>query len=215
MQYSAAMKLLIVDDHVMVREGLAALLAQVEAGTTVLQASNGDEGLAVATGEAVLDAAFLDLAMPGGGIAAIRAFRERCPRLPIIVLSSSEDPADVRQALAAGALGYLPKSAGTQTMLSALRLVLSGEVYVPSLMLEAGNGNGPRNGGDGESGLTERQIAVLHQLCRGASNKEIARVLDISEKTIKAHITAIFRTLGVVNRLQAAAAARRLGLVQD
>jgi DNA-binding NarL/FixJ family response regulator len=206
------MKVLIVDDHTMVRQGLAALLAQAETGTTVLQASDGDEGLDIATREAALDAVFLDLMMPGGGIAAIRAFRDHLPLLPIIVLSSSEDPEHVRQALAAGALGYLPKSAGAQTMLSALRLVLAGEVYVPSLMLEASS---PRLGNDGAAGLTERQIAVLRELCRGASNKQIARTLNISEKTAKAHITAIFKALRVVNRLQAAAAARRSGLVKD
>jgi two-component system, NarL family, nitrate/nitrite response regulator NarL len=212
MRYSAAMKLLIVDDHAMVRQGLAALLAQAEAGTVVLQAPDGAEGLAIATREGALDAIFLDLAMPGGGIAAIRSFHEQLPQVPIVVLSSSEDPEDVRRALAAGALGYLPKSAGAQTMLSALRLVLAGEVYVPSLMLDAG---GSRPNGHGVAGLTERQIAVLRQICSGASNKEIARVLDISEKTCKAHITAIFKALRVVNRLQAAAAARRMGLVEN
>jgi two-component system nitrate/nitrite response regulator NarL len=206
------MKLLIVDDHAMVRQGLAALLAQAEAGTVVLQAADGEEGLAMASRETALDAVFLDLAMPGGGVAAIRAFREHRPDLPIIVLSSSEDPDDVRRTLAAGALGYLPKSAGAQTMLSALRLVLAGEVYVPSLMLDAANA---RPGSDGPAGLTERQIAVLRQICSGASNKEIARVLDISEKTAKAHITAIFKALRVVNRLQAAAAARRMGLIEN
>jgi two-component system nitrate/nitrite response regulator NarL len=147
--------------------------------------------------------------MPGGGMAAIRALAARRPLLPIIVLSSSEAPEDVRQALAAGAVGYLPKSAAAQTMLSALRLVLAGEIYVPPLMLDAG---GARPGGDG---LTQRQIAVLRLLCRGVSNKEIARDLGISEKTAKAHITAIFKALGAVNRLQAAAAARRAGLVEE
>ena len=155
------MKLLIVDDHAMVRQGLAALLAQAEAGTVVLQAPDGNEGLAIAMREGALDAVFLDLAMPGGGIAAIRSFREHLPLVPILVLSSSEDPEDVRRALAAGALGYLPKSAGAQTMLSALRLVLAGEVYVPSLMLEAGSA---RPSGEGATGLTERQIAVLRHI---------------------------------------------------
>lgn len=203
------MKLLIVDDHAMVREGLAALLNQ--AGATVLQAKSGAEGLERAGQESDLDAVFLDLAMPSGGVDGVRAFAAGHPSVPIIVLSSSEDPDDVRQSLAAGALGFLPKSANAQTMLSALRLVLAGEIYVPPLMLQA---TASKIGGDAH-GLTERQIAVLQQLCRGDSNKDIAATLNISEKTAKVHITAIFKALGVVNRLQAAAAARRLGLVAD
>lgn len=204
------MKLLIVDDHAMVREGLAALLNQ--SGATVLQARNGTEGLERAGQESALDAIFLDLAMPGGGVEGVRAFAASHPSVPIIVLSSSEDPDDVRQSLAAGALGFLPKSANAQTMLSALQLVLAGEVYVPPLMLHAAAVAKP---GDEAHGLTERQIAVLQQLCRGDSNKDISATLNISEKTTKAHITAIFKALGVVNRLQAAAAARRFGLVGD
>ena len=204
------MKLLIVDDHAMVREGLAALLKQ--SGATVLQARDGIEGLELARQESEIDAIFLDLAMPSGGAEGVRAFAASRPSVPIIVLSSSEDPDDVRQSLAAGALGFLPKSANAQTLLSALRLVLAGEVYVPPLMIHTANA---AKIGDHAHGLTERQIAVLQQLCRGDSNKDISAALDISEKTTKTHITAIFKALGVVNRLQAATAARRLGLVAD
>jgi two-component system, NarL family, nitrate/nitrite response regulator NarL len=202
------MKLLIVDDHAMVREGLAALLGHIEADAVVLQAGDGTEGLEIVAREADLDAVFLDLSMPGGGVAAIRAFSRQRPELPVVVLSSSEDPQDVRHALAAGARGYLPKSAGAQTMLSALRLVLAGEIYVPPLMVDATVGESPAS-------FTDRQIEVLRHLCRGASNKEIARNLAISEKTAKAHVTAIFRGLKVVNRMQAATAARRAGLIAD
>ena len=214
------MKLLIVDDHAIVREGLAALLLQWEAGATVLQASGGIEGLSLAEAHPDLDAVFLDLNMPGqGGVEAIHAFRKRCPQVPVIVLSSSEDPGDVRRAIRSGALGYVPKSANPQTMLSALRLVLSGETYLPLLMLESSPADAlpERNGAphDVGGGLTERQAEVLRHLCRGLSNKEISRALGLSEKTTKAHITAIFKTLGVVNRTQAVTAARRAGMVGE
>jgi DNA-binding NarL/FixJ family response regulator len=206
------MKLLIVDDHAILREGLAAMLRQTGPDTEVLQASDGAEGLRLAAAELDLDAVFLDLEMPGGGgMSAIPEFGRRRPEVPVIVLSSSEDPRDVRRALALGALGYVPKSSPPKTLLSALQLVLSGNIYVPPLMLEPGAA-APRASGAGAANgcaaLTERQLEVLRQIGRGLSNKEIARELGLSEKTVKAHVTAIFKTLNVVNRTQAASAAR-------
>jgi two-component system nitrate/nitrite response regulator NarL len=212
------MKLLIVDDHPVLREGLAALLQQASEQTEVLQACDDAAGLQVAERNPDLDAVFLDLNMPGaGGMPAIQECGRRRPDLPVIVLSSSEDPHDIRRALALGALGYIPKSASPRTILSALQLVLSGSVYVPPVMLSAvapepSQGAGP-HGPAALTHLTERQIEVLKQVCRGLSNKEISRELNLSEKTVKAHITAIFRTLNVVNRLQAAAIAREAALL--
>jgi two-component system, NarL family, nitrate/nitrite response regulator NarL len=210
------MKLLIVDDHAILREGLIALLRQFEQGADVLQASDTTEGLRLAEANPDLDAVFLDLNMPGqGGMEIIPVFAQRCPQLPVIVLSSSEDPDDVRLALKSGASGYVPKSASPRNILSALRFVLSGEIYVPPLMLDPGSvaANGPARVvlEPGER-LTERQTEVLRQLCRGLSNKEISRALELSEKTTKSHVTAIFKALGVVNRTQAAAAAKRAGI---
>ena len=208
------MKLLIVDDHAILREGLVALLRQFEQGTDVLQASDTAEGLRLVEAHPDLDAVFLDLSMPDqGGMEAIPVLAKRRPQLPVIVLSSSEDPGDVRRALKSGAGGYVPKSASPRNILSALRLVLAGEIYVPPLLLDvAADGPGQVPGGVGER-LTERQTEVLRQLCRGLTNKEISRSLELSEKTTKSHITAIFKALGVVNRTQAATAARRAGIV--
>jgi DNA-binding NarL/FixJ family response regulator len=213
------MKLLIVDDHAILREGLVALLQQFEQGANVLQASDTTEGLRLAEAHPDLDAVFLDLNMPDqGGMEIIPIFARRCPQLPVIVLSSSEGPSDVRLALKSGAFGYVPKSASPRNILSALRLVLSGEIYIPPLMLDLGpvvtDGSGRVAPEAGER-LTERQTEVLRQLCRGLSNKEISRALDLSEKTTKSHITAIFKALSVVNRTQAASAARRAGIVTD
>jgi two-component system nitrate/nitrite response regulator NarL len=211
----AAMKLLIVDDHPVLRAGLAAMLRQLGEDTEVLQACDAAQGLSAADTHADLDAVLLDLSMPGmDGMSAIREFGKRRPDVPVIVLSSSEDPNDVRRALASGALGYIPKSARPETFLSALRFVLQGNVYVPPLMLAAseaqrGSGAAPQ----ALSRLTERQVEVLKLLCRDLSNKEIGRALGLSDKTVKAHITAIFRTLNVVSRSQAVSAARRAELV--
>lgn len=208
------MKLLIVDDHAIVREGVAAMLRQAELGTEVLQASDGAEGVRLAAAHADIDAVFLDLRMPGAdGMSAVLEFGKCRPELPVIVLSSSEDPEDVRRALALGALGYVPKSALPQTLLSALRMVLGGDVYVPPLVLGAPEPVPSSRGADSRlAALTERQREVLRLLSEGLSNKEIGRTLSLSDKTVKAHITAIFRSLGVVNRTQAASAARQAAL---
>lgn len=211
------MKLMIIDDHPVMREGLVALLQQAAQPIEVVQAASGVEGLALVERHDDLDVIFLDLAMPeGGGMAAIRALGERRPDVPVIVLSASEDPADVRRALSLGALGYVPKSANPMTLLSALRLVLSGNIYVPPLVLASANAEtpgGPTPRAGGAPQLTERQLEILRQLARGLSNKEIGRELDIAEKTVKAHVAAIFRALNVVSRTQAVSVARASALI--
>ncbi len=207
------MKLLVVDDQAIVRQGIAALLAHDDPGAVVLEAADAAAGLALAASHADLDAVFLDLAMPGvGGMAAIAEFARRRPDVPIIVLTASDDPGKVRQAFEHGALGYVPKTASSQTLLAALRLVLSGEAFVPALLLREGAPSGaaarPTRGG-----LTTRQGEVLNCLALGLSNKAIGRRLGISEKTVKAHMTGLLRDLGAANRAEALREARTRGLV--
>lgn len=214
---NAGMKVLIVDDHPVLREGIAALLRQAGPDTVVLQAGAASEGLRLIEDHADLDIVVLDLVMSGmGGLPVIAAFGRARPDLPVIVLSSSEDPRDARGALAQGALGYVPKSASQNTLLSAIKLVLNGDLYVPPLILnevaDARQAQLQRRGSTG-SVLTERQIEVLRRLSAGQPNKTIALELDLSEKTVKAHITAIFKALNVVNRTQAAAVGREAGLI--
>jgi two-component system nitrate/nitrite response regulator NarL len=128
------MKLLVIDDHPIVLEGFAALLQQIGADTTVLTARDAKKGLSILDEHSDLDVVLLDLLLPGfSGHLAITEFGRRRPALPVIVLSSSEDVGDVRKALTAGALGYVPKSASPKTLLSAIRLVLDGEIYVPAM----------------------------------------------------------------------------------
>ncbi|MDE1939462.1 MAG: response regulator transcription factor [Alphaproteobacteria bacterium] len=207
------MKLLIVDDHPILREGVAEILRQALPDTTVLQARNVDEGISLINDQSDLDAIFLDLNFPtGGGMSAIADFVRLTPGTPLIIFSSSEDPSDVRKALAHGAMGYVPKSASAQTLVSALRLVLSGNVYLPPLLADSATTGGVLELG-GRTILTERQLEVLEAICRGLSNKDIGLQLDLSEKTVKTHITAIFRALNVVNRTQAVNAARSAKLV--
>jgi two-component system, NarL family, nitrate/nitrite response regulator NarL len=200
------MRLLIVDDHSLLRDGLSALLQQLGPNTEVLAAADGPAALAIAEAEQNLDAVIVDLAMPGmDGASLIETFGTRRPELPVIVLSASESAADVRRVMAVGALGYVPKSASPETLLSAIRLVMSGEIYVPTLMLQ--NETAPATGAESPK-LTPRQADVLSCMVRGLSNKATARELGMSEKTVKAHVTAILRALGASNRMHAVAIAR-------
>jgi two-component system nitrate/nitrite response regulator NarL len=212
------MRLLLVDDHAVVREGVAALLQQARAGVQVVRAGDGEEALALVRRDPDLDAVLLDLVLPGmDGLRTIEALGRERADLPVIVLAGSEDPRDVRRALAAGALGYVPKSADPLTLLSALDFVLAGNVYLPPLLLfeDGGEPLARRAPSANESRLelTGRQVDVLKLLALGMPNKSIAQALGLSDKTVKVHVTAIFRSLNVVNRTQAAAAAREARLV--
>ena len=205
------MKLLVVDDQTMVRQGIAALLAQDDPSAIVLEAGDSAEGLALAGQHADLDVVFLDLALPGmGGMAAIVEFGRKRPDVPVIVLTASDDPQKVRQAFELGALGYVPKSANAQTLLAALRLVLSGSAFVPDLLLRDGPSSRMSGGGSngGRARLTARQAEILDCLRQGLSNKEIGLRLGLSEKTVKAHVTGVLRALGAANRAEAVRLAR-------
>jgi DNA-binding NarL/FixJ family response regulator len=130
------MKILIVDDHPIYRKGLIALLDQMEPDTALPRANDGAQALALIAENDDLDVVILDLVIPGmDGLRAIAEFGKIRPELPVIILSSSENPADVRAALANGALGYVPKSAAEHTLLSAIRVVLNGDIYVPPFVL--------------------------------------------------------------------------------
>lgn len=212
------MKLMIVDDHSIVRDGLAALLEQVSRDTEVFQARDAEEGMQLLDSHNNFDVVILDLMMPGkDGFEAISAFGRKRPDLPIIVLSASENPNDVRKALASGALGYVPKSASQHVLLSAIKLVMNGDLYVPPLVLgenrSANNDANSNNQVKQTPLLTPRQIEVLQLLCGGSTNKAIAEALHLSEKTVKTHITQIYRALNVANRMQASNVARLSGLI--
>jgi two-component system nitrate/nitrite response regulator NarL len=213
------MKLLIVDDHPVLRQGLAALLRQAGPDMHPLEASSAAEAFRLADEHADLDIVILDLIMPGmDGLQALAEFGRRRPDLPVVVLSSSEDPQDARRALSSGALGYVPKSASQHTLVAAIRLVMDGELYIPPLIMAAMDDEGVSGGAapparPGGADLTQRQIDVLRLLSEGHSNKAIAIRLDLSEKTVKVHVGAIFRALQVANRTQAANAGRASGLI--
>ena len=210
------MKILIGDDHVLFREGLRRLLEQLRDNATFAEASNFDELLDMAASkDEVYDLVLTDLRMPGWpGFSGIGMLRERQPNAKVVVVSASEAQADVREALENGAAGYIPKSSSVKIMLSALDLIFSGGVYVPATVLREGTEPDHRGAGGVipptdpqlEQLLTQRQREVLDRLREGKSNKQIAHELGLSEGTVKIHMTAIFKSLGVRNRTQAAMA---------
>ena len=210
------MKILVADDHALFRDGLRYLLGQLGEPVEMLEAKDGAGALELVGAHPDLELVLLDLGMPGiDGLAGLRLVRARNPAVPVVILSGSEEPADMRQALAAGALGFIPKSSTSQVMLNALRLVLSGGMYLPPSYLERAQSlRVPLTASSVDSlGLTPRQLDVLRLLAQGHSNKEIARVLQLAEGTVKLHISAILRALRVDNRTRAVvAAAHVLGL---
>jgi two-component system nitrate/nitrite response regulator NarL len=212
------MKWLVVDDDSVLRSGLITLLTQLESGTVVLETDDVDYGLRLTQEHSDLTAIVVNLLASGGhGEASLRDFVQSALSIPIIVLSSSENPEDVIDALVRGARGYLPKSASPHTIQAALRLILGGDIYVPPLLLHGAHTLGVSKPWAGPTvaqiSLTHRQRMVLHLLCGGLSNKAICHRLDVSEKTVKAHVSSIFKSLRVANRTQAARAALDAGLI--
>jgi len=211
------MQLLVADDHALFRDGFSLLLKQLEPDVRIIEASCFDAAMACAQSGLDLDIALLDLNMPGmNGVAGIARFREQARDVPVVVISGSEDVADIKQILDAGAVGYIPKSSSSQVMLSALRLVLAGGVYVPANVLHDPDSlSEPVQKPRGGIHLTDRQLEVLRLIVQGKPNKSIARELQLSEGTIKIHLASIFRALNASNRTEAAMAAQRLGLLPD
>jgi len=212
-------KILVADDHHMFREGLIHALQQLEESPTIIEACDFPQAIEAVQRETDLELILLDLSMPGlsweEGIGEIRAHLPEGAR--IVILSASDDQRHIRQAVALGAAGFVSKASSSRVMLSALRLVLSGGVYLPPAMLTASpvsDNHGSGRGDDGSTNLTPRQREVLALLSQGKSNKEIARVLNLAEGTVKLHVTAIMKSLNVNNRTRAVVAASQLGLTE-
>jgi len=208
---------LVADDHPLYRDALSNLVRAAFDDVEVKECENVASALDhLAAGS--VDLVLLDLSMPDAdGLDGLRRLREASPATPVIICSALDDPQLVRAAFKLGVSGYLPKSSGTEVTKHALQLVRSGGVYVPSQALVESvvkaSGEGmeePVSGDNRCADLTPRQLAVLGLLEKGMSNKSIARELEIGEITVKAHVSAILRKLGVDNRVQAVVAARAL-----
>jgi DNA-binding NarL/FixJ family response regulator len=211
-------RVLVADDHPLYRDALSNLVRAAFDDVEIQECEDVASALDHLAAGAV-DLVLLDLSMPDAdGLDGLRRLREASPATPVIICSAHDDPQLVRDAFKCGVSGYLPKSSGTEVTRHALQLVRSGGVYVPSQALKESvvKVPGETESSESEGGenrvadLTPRQLAVLALLEKGMSNKSIARELDIGEITVKAHVSAILRKLGVDNRVQAVVAARGL-----
>jgi DNA-binding NarL/FixJ family response regulator len=209
---STGLTIALADDHPIVRAALkAALEGSLGSGTRFIEANDAASALALVTREPGIDLLLIDLHMPGAeGTATVRAIRERAPQVPVAVVSADEDPAGVAELLRLGACGFIPKSDSANVIVNAVRLILAGGTYVPPRLMSGRTSTVPADVRAGERlGLTARQDDVLRLLAQGMSNKVIARALGITEGTVKVHLLAVFRALGVRNRTAAVVAAQR------
>jgi len=220
------MKFLVVDDHELIREAMRAALKQLDAEATILEAADSRQALPLIEANADLDLILLDLNLPDrDGFSVLVELRKTYPSVSVVVMSAQQDQDTVLKALNLGALGFIPKSATRKVILGALQLVMSGGQYIPPQALPseqplvapsaaptmqakaeaAGDKVSPA-----DFGLTSRQIDVLALIMQGKSNKAICRVLDLSEPTVKSHVSAILRALNVSNRTEIVVAVNAL-----
>jgi DNA-binding NarL/FixJ family response regulator len=208
------MNVLVVDDHALFREGLKFLLRELDASLVVDEAGDCAAALERVSARRY-DLVLLDLNLPGlRGMDALAALRGAVPGAPTVVLSGEDDPQLVRNAIKAGAMGFIPKSSTREVLIQALRLVFAGGVYLPPAALDTHTAAAPPSGepGGGRLGLTPRQMDVLRCVIQGKPNKSIARELEISEGTVKAHLSAVMQALSARNRTEAVYAAAKMGL---
>lgn len=213
------LKLLVVEDHALVREGLARLLGQIEEGATVLESEDFESALTVLDNEGEFDLVLLDLALPGiDGFAGLDILRRRYPAMPVAVVSAFDDTPTITRVLNLGASGFIPKAFSGEALLSAVREVLAGNIFRPSgqqgARLDDATPVPPSKVSvrPDEIGITDRQAQVLALMVRGLSNRDIADQLELSEGTVKIHATAVFKALGVNSRTQALVAVARYGI---
>lgn len=228
------MKILLIDDHPLFREGVALLLKPLVDGLETWEAGSCEEAFELLARRGSADLVLIDLNLPGlSGLEGLKQLRKDHPDVPVVVMSSADDKDTVLAVLDAGAMGFIPKSSTSQVMLGALRLILAKGIYLPPsvfLAARAAPAVGPAPAGaaaappanaveagrkPAELGLTPRQADVLHLLLQGKPAKLIGRQLNLSLSTVKAHTSAVLRALNVTTRTQAVLAASRLGLRFD
>jgi DNA-binding NarL/FixJ family response regulator len=199
------MKILVADDHHLFRSGIRHLLGGLADAVEIVETSDHASALQRIASEGNFSLALIDLYMPGDdGHRSLEILAKRFPMLPIVVLSACDDRNEMQRAFDCGALGFIPKSSSPEVMLNALRLVLAGGIYVPPIFLESRTTTSATTNATPD--LTPRQAEVLALILEGKPNKTIAAQLHLTEATVKAHVTAVFKALKVSTRTQAALA---------
>jgi DNA-binding NarL/FixJ family response regulator len=203
------MRIILADDHVMIREGLRPFIERIGPQVTVIEGGSFGEVLEHLKAPEPIDLVILDLKMPGmNGYQGLLTLRQLHPKLRCVILSAAADRDHVLEAIRLGADGFIPKHLSGAAMVSALQLVMSGERFIPSMLMDSAGERRPMVGKGSESPnalsrLTPRERDILSLLREGLPNKVIANRLEVSEVTVKSHLGNAFRKLGVQNRLQA------------
>ena len=218
------MKILVIDDHVLIRELLRGVLGELKPEAAVVEATNARGAIRLVADNPDLALVLLDLGLPDrDGFEVLAELRELHPTIPVVVLSGHDDRASVVRALDLGALGFIPKTAERQVLASAISLVFSGGIYIPPEILARPESAASSEPGTAQRapkqpttsprdlGLTDRQVEVLALMMLGKSNKAIGRVLDLAEPTVRNHVTAVLKALNVTNRTEAVIAVVGLG----
>ncbi len=209
------LRLLVVDDHAMVREGLLQILRKLGPNVAQYEAQDAESALLLLETEKEFDLVLLDIMLPGtNGLSLLGILRKRFPAIPVVVLSALDDLDTVNRAMRLGASGYVTKTGDGDMLLDALKRVLAGEAYLPphlhdKLSVSLSSGLGRSRTLLGRYGLTEGQRRVTELLREGKSNREIGDLLGLTEGTVKVHVSKIFRKLGVVSRAEAIALFQR------
>jgi len=207
-----AYKILIADDHPLFREAISSVIASGFEGSQIIETDDLDSALDITRENDDLDLILLDLNMPGmHGLNGLITLRNEAPAIPVVIVSAEEDKQVVLQAITYGACGFITKSSPRAQMTEAIQQILDGNVYLPSDIIRTGKESNTRRSRHEDNpispellnSLTRRQLLVLERMSKGESNKQIAYNLNIAETTVKAHVSAILRKLGVHNRVQA------------
>ncbi|MCE8051786.1 response regulator [Billgrantia desiderata] len=207
--HAPSYRILIADDHPLFREAIARVVGDGFPGSELLETADLDATLAVTADEEDLDLILLDLNMPGmSGLTGLLQLRNEAPTIPVAIISAEEDKNVMLQAVSCGAVGFLTKSSPKEQLIKAIAQILEGNIYLPSEIMRASAARAHEPNERSISAeqletLTRKQIQVLERMTRGESNKMIAYNLNIAETTVKAHVSAILRKLGVSNRVQA------------
>lgn len=216
-------KILIADDHPLFREAITNVIQSAFPDSQTQETDDLDTALAQALEQDDIDLILLDLNMPGmHGLSGLMNLRNQAPTIPVVIVSAENDKQIVLQAITYGAVGFISKSSSREEMTRALTQILSGSVYLPSDIIRSTRSDPDHSRSQKQASLppelleslTRRQLLVLERMAKGESNKQIAYHLDIAETTVKAHVSAILRKLGVHNRVQAILSASDINFSQ-
>ena len=205
-------RVLIVDDHSLVRDGMRSLLEVTFPACEILEAGSLAEAVTELNAQGDVDMVLLDLHIPDvSRFSGLNELRDSFPSIPVVMFSGTLDRITVREALAAGAAGFVPKSLKRNEIIDALRQVLEGEIFVPEIYEDDETANEQSAILAKIDSLTPQQRVVLHHLVNGKLNKQIAYELNVSMTTVKAHVSAILQKLNAYSRTQAVILANRVG----